>query len=507
MNRKTLDLLAMVLITGMSAGAQRTAPAARRVPSSPVIASVGPAEFAEAPRPSVLSLEEPRLPDGSQAPPHPAPVARPFAFAEAPEPPEPPDEPQEPLGAPRPRAAPAGRAAARAELEEAIKARVLARAGARRDEGLRREDHLYQQGSRALDQHQWERAIERFDQVVQLSGSRADGALYWKAYAQNKQADGVAALATLGELQKSFPKSLWLNDAKALEVEVRQAAGHPVSPEKENDEELQLMALNGLMNSDPDRALPVLEKYLQSSHSPKLKEHALFVLTQGRSAQARDVVARIAKGGSNPDLQVQAINYLGMFGGKDNRALLAEIYSSSADRNVKRTVLHSYMMAGDRAHVLAAAQSEKDESLRQEAIHQLGVMGGQAELWQLYQQESSAKTKETILRSMFTGGNTDKLTEVARTERDPTLRRAAIHNLGLMGPKSGDALGSIYAGEQDKDVRKEILGALFIQGNAHALVEIARKETDPELKKQVVSKLSIMRSKEATDYLMELLNK
>ena len=44
-------------------------------------------------------------------------------------------------------------------------------------------------------------------------------------------------------------------------------------------------------------------------------------------------------------------------------------------------------------------------------------------------------------------------------------------------------------------------------GNAKLLVEIARKETNPELKRAAISALSSSRSKEAADYLMEILNK
>ena len=48
---------------------------------------------------------------------------------------------------------------------------------------------------------------------------------------------------------------------------------------------------------------------------------------------------------------------------------------------------------------------------------------------------------------------------------------------------------------------------LFIQKNDVALVELARKETNAELKKEIVGRLSLMKSKVALDYLMELLNK
>ena len=51
------------------------------------------------------------------------------------------------------------------------------------------------------------------------------------------------------------------------------------------------------------------------------------------------------------------------------------------------------------------------------------------------------------------------------------------------------------------------MAALFIRGDAKPLIELARKESDPALKRRIVERLSIMRSKEATDFLIELLNK
>jgi hypothetical protein len=49
--------------------------------------------------------------------------------------------------------------------------------------------------------------------------------------------------------------------------------------------------------------------------------------------------------------------------------------------------------------------------------------------------------------------------------------------------------------------------ALFIQDAARELVQLARKETDPQMRRELVQKLSLMDSKEAQDYMMEILNK
>jgi hypothetical protein len=46
-----------------------------------------------------------------------------------------------------------------------------------------------------------------------------------------------------------------------------------------------------------------------------------------------------------------------------------------------------------------------------------------------------------------------------------------------------------------------------VQNNAEALVSLARRETDPAMKKELVQRLSVMKSKVAVDYLLELLGK
>jgi hypothetical protein len=133
-------------------------------------------------------------------------------------------------------------------------------------------------------------------------------------------------------------------------------------------------------------------------------------------------------------------------------------------------------------------------------------MRASSELSQLYTTESSVEIKKSILQSMFVGGDNDKLIELAKNEKDPELRKTAIRNLGLMKrPGTTEALTAIYASDTSVEVKKAVISALFIQSNASGLVTLARAEKNPELKKDIVSKLSNMKSKEATDYLMELL--
>jgi len=367
------------------------------------------------------------------------------------------------------------------------------------------DDRYYERGKSDLDASRWEKAVDDFGEAVSRGGSRADGALYWKAYALNKLGRRDEALAAVAELRKTHADSRWMDDARALEIEIKQAAGKPVSPESADDEEMKLMALNSFLSSDPERALPLLEKLLHSSQSPKIKERAMFVLTQSGSAKARQLVVQIAKGGSNPDLQMKAVHYLGVMGAKQE---LGDVYSSTNDLDVKRAALHGLMVGGAKEQLLTAAKSEKNADLRREAIHWLGTMGAEPELWQLYQNEPSTEVKQGIVHALFIGGKTDHLLEIAKSAKEPELRQQAIHWLGASGShQAGDALAAMYGSESSAEVKKQIIHALFIQGNGKALVDIARKETNIELKKEIVHRLSQTKSKEGTDYLMEILNK
>ncbi|HXA19974.1 MAG TPA: HEAT repeat domain-containing protein [Thermoanaerobaculia bacterium] len=368
-----------------------------------------------------------------------------------------------------------------------------------------KEEDLYDRATDSLDDHDWRRAASLFRKVTEMQMSHADAALYWLAYAQGKMGARSDALSTLLQLEKAYPKSKWVSDGKTLEVEIRQSAGQVIQPEHVGDEDVKLMAINGLMMSDPDRAIPILEGILNGNQPVKLKERALFVLSQSGSPKAFDIVVRTAKSGP-PDLRDRAVRTLGILGGERSRGVLTDIYNSTNDVSVKKSILKSYMIAGDRTRLLALAKGESNPELRADAVLQLGVVGGRNELAELYNNEPSVEIRKKILQAMFIGGNSEKLAEIARNEKILELKVTAIRNLGLLGGgRSGELLLSLYNDDPRPEVRKGVIEALFIQGNARTLVNLARAEKDPETKRRIIEKLSVMGSKEATDYLMEFL--
>ena len=308
----------------------------------------------------------------------------------------------------------------------------------RERERAERMQELYDEGREALDEDQFRDAERSFTELVKLNGPQTDAALYWMAYSQNREGKKEAALGTIAELKKRYPQSRWKKDGEALEIEVRASTGGKTNPEAQNDEDLKLLALQGLMNSSPEKAIPLVEGVLNGTGSPRVKSKALFVLAQNGSPQAEEVLGKIARGQSNPDLQRKAVSYLATFGGKGAGKVLAEVYTTSNDPEIKRAVIRSYIISGDREQLAKLANSEPNPELRKEAIRNLGVIGGQAALQALYSKETDRTVKEEILNAYFIGGDAKDLVAAARAEKDPELKKKAVEKLSLMGSKEAN---------------------------------------------------------------------
>jgi len=182
-----------------------------------------------------------------------------------------------------------------------------------------------------------------------------------------------------------------------------------------------------------------------------------------------------------------------------------EIYNSSNDTRVKGAILDAFRNSRDIDRLGQVAKLEKDANLRERTYQQLGEVNGQPELWQLYQAEPTPEGKIAILRNMRHNGNADKLVDAVKKETDPKVRRAAIEVLADQDAGSQERLVALYSSEQDLQLRQAIVDSLSGQRNVKYLIELARAEKDPKLKLRIVERLSNMHSKEAADYLLELL--
>jgi len=156
------------------------------------------------------------------------------------------------------------------------------------------DSNLYAEGTRAINQAKWADAAAIFAKVAAQQSAHADGALYWKAYAENKMGQSKPALGTCADLRAGYPKSRWLDECGALEIEIRAQSGQLVKPLAGESDEMKLLALNTMLHQDEPRALAEIQEILNGDASEKLKQEAQFILGQHYSDATYPQIVRVS---------------------------------------------------------------------------------------------------------------------------------------------------------------------------------------------------------------------
>jgi len=367
-----------------------------------------------------------------------------------------------------------------------------ARERARDSRAADREEQLYDRATEALDDHDWQRAATVFRQVADQRLEHADAALYCLAYADNKRGLRGDALAALDELKRAYPKSRWIEDSRALEVEIRQSSGQHIEIRHLSDSDEKLTILSGLMDSDPEEGVRLGEDILRNTQQSKVKDGVLFVFSQSGDPRAMSIVVKTAKDTKSPDLQKKAVRYLAVAGGKETKKALNEVYATATDVVVRKAVMKAYLITGDRVQLLTLAKNEPNIELRSDAVTELGALGARNELADLYKSETSTAIRKRIIQAMFISGNSEKLLEIAKSEKNPELRITAIRNIGFAGGQPASLI-PLYDGESDVAVKRAIVDSLFYMGGTAQLRALAQKEKDADLRQDIEQKLDRLR--------------
>lgn len=373
-------------------------------------------------------------------------------------------------------------------------------------------NQLYWQGQAALKKSDWPAALKSFEDLERLLRQKepqsADAALYWEAYTLVQAKRTSEAKTVLDRLHREFPNSRWSKDAEALLQQTRPATTKPASTDT-TDEELADMAVEGLMNAPPERAIPLLKKVLQGQHSLKIKKRALFVLSQLGSDEALAVVIDATKNSSDPELRSEAIRILGISG--EDRAIerLREVYASSKDANEKREIIDAWLVADRKDLVLASARGESDPAVRRKAIETLGALDASDELKQLFDSTQDADNRRAIIRALGVAGNASALSAIAGNAQLPEdIRATAIESLGIAGEDGGsEALVKLYAQANTPALRDAVMQGLLVTGDTDAVLKLYRNAKTNDEKKSLLRLLTTMGDDAALEVIEAELDK
>lgn len=363
---------------------------------------------------------------------------------------------------------------------------------------------LYWQGQAALKQSDWSTALQRFQDLEKLlrknEPKSVDAALYWEAYALVQAKRTVEAKGVIERLHREFPESRWSRDADTLLAQTRP----PVQGDSGlADDELADIAVQGLMNAPPERALPVLKKVLAGQRSIKVKKRALFVLSQLETDEAMKVVLDTAKSSREPELRKEAINMLGVSGTQPAIEGLVDIYAVSSSADEKRRVIEAWLVADRKDLVLKTARSEADPKVRRRAIEALGSMEASDELVQLLETTQDAGNRDAIIEALGVAGNVSALKSIAGNAKLPEDERVdAMEALGVAGDEGGAAaLVELYGKADTTALREAALQGLLVADDAEAVKKLYRNARSAEEKKAVLRVLTSMDDDSAIDVI------
>jgi hypothetical protein len=261
----------------------------------------------------------------------------------------------------------------------------------------------YADGTHAMDEHRWQDAVTAFDKVINAKGDRVDAALYWKAYSLNKLGNTQLAMATCKQLHAQFANSSWNKDCDTMAVTVqvdtdkdkdkakaradrsyvyieradRGEKGDDGVP-RGSDEDLKLIALSAVLRRDPASAIPALRGILSGNDPINVKKHALFVLAQSKTPESDAILRDAALGKLDPQLQSSAIQTMAVFQGAKANDTLAEIYRTTTDPKIKRSIINAMFITKDASRMVEMAKNEKDLELKRQLVQQLALMNDPA---------------------------------------------------------------------------------------------------------------------------------
>ena len=367
---------------------------------------------------------------------------------------------------------------------------------------------LYREGHDALERDRWDEAFGRFAQLeAELRRTQAkgvDAALYWQAYAAAQEKRNADVERLVRRLGKEYPDSVWKDDARALLPAGSRAPHENAGRAKEEE---ALMAIDALLTSGNKRAVPLLQRVLAGDYSDKVKERALFVLTQVDPTAADVALMQILKGDAPSRLKEEAIRSIAVGGSKVSQERLLEIYRTSPDPKLRRSVIEAWMISGRGDLVRDAAKSEQDPQVRRRAIETLGVMGDVEAIRALLPTLTDERSQRAAMEAFGIAGAAEALGDVAKNPAFPIeMRVDAVESLGMVGKgKAGPLVMEFYGPDQPKKLRKAAIQALMMQGDGKRLIEIYKRETDPAMKKEVLQAIAITDSDGMLDLVDEVL--
>ena len=396
-------------------------------------------------------------------------------------------------------------------------------------------DSLYRQAREALNRGSYRDAAQMFARIVDRypKSAYAADALYWQAFAEysiGERRSLQRALSALDAQKSRYPSAATRGDADALAVRIRgalarlgdpvaaesvtTAAGAPGKPcpnggseDSDDDDSERAAALNALMQMNAEQAMPILKQVMakRDACSISLRQKALFIVSQHRSAEAVDILLDAVRNDPSREVRRKGIFWLGQVNDERAADALANILSSSGDEDLREEAVFAIMQQKSergQAAVRAIAQDPQAPlALREKALFWIGQHRSTAnatflrDLFSRFGTAGGERNEDLQNKILFSlsqmrgEGNDHWLMEVAADPRyTVAIRKQAIFGAGQIRVPASE-LSALYDKVTDREIKAQLIWVLSDRRDPAAvdrLIDIAKHDKDPEMRKKAI---------------------
>lgn len=403
-------------------------------------------------------------------------------------------------------------------------------------------DSLYKLARETLNRGEYRRAADLFSSISQRfpNSAYASDARYWRAFALYRiggQAELRDALSALQGDGRYYQASLQ-RDAAVLATRIRgalaaqgdrqsaemvtRAASQPTEACDREDLAVRVEALNSLGQTDPESTTPILRRLLarRDECSATLRKAALYLLARRTDPDAVNLVINTARNDADRRVRGEALRFLAAMPGDQALGTIEELARTPGDDELQRVAVAALARsdnprAKQSLHTIIE-RADISEALRATALASIEAdktTDNGAYLRSVYPRLSTPRLKASAIRSVARiGGNENDqwLLSIVRNANEPVdVRAMALRYAGRSTIPIGD-LVRMYDAAADRPLREQLV-ALYSQRQepeaTDKLLEIARKGTDPDMRRMAISSLSRKNDPRTKQLLLEIIDK
>ena len=413
-------------------------------------------------------------------------------------------------------------------------------------------DSLYRIARETLIRGEYRRAAQMFNDIPKRfpKSQYVVDCTYWEAFARYRSGsteDLNQALRILNESRATLASLRTNQDAQvdvsalrtrvlaALAARGNEDASRELRREAEGQstcdpEEMAVKAeaLGALGQMDATSALPVVKKVLarRDECTKELRRRALYVVGRQAGPEAATIILDVAKNDTDASLRAEAMRWLPRVAGDNAVPQLEELLRTSTEESAQRSVVSALSsIDSDRARRAIRTiieRADASESVRRDAIvsvtRERDGRAANAEdlayVRSLYPKLESARLKEAVLIAMGrveTVESQQFLMGIVRNQNEtPSLRAAALQRLGRMESVSVNDIAKLYDIADTRSLREQVLQGLSQRKEDVAvdkMIEIARKDTDPQIRRSAINMLARSSNKRAQDFIKEIFDR